>query len=213
MAVKWELTQQRSWRLRKRHLIITLNASRLIREMSANPVELNTKRLYRSWGKDKESRCLVPLSPQNVKLGTLTSKSWSDGKEMYKKASLWTGSLFGERGKNISSLTFSLQSLSSLLGILLGNQNKQLAGNWVTVYPRMITTPRITAFPWLACVADEGRNFKDARARGEKRRGSVVYHLPQIPGNSAWDVNGKGFFGSSHWKIPGTFWKGRALSI
>ena len=32
----------------------------------------------------------------------------------------------------------------------------------------------------------------------------VVYHLPQIPGNSAWDVNGKRFFGSSHWKIPGT---------
>ena len=33
----------------------------------------------------------------------------------------------------------------------------------------------------------------------------VVYHLPQIPGlNSCWDVNGKRFFGSSHWKIPGT---------
>ena len=32
----------------------------------------------------------------------------------------------------------------------------------------------------------------------------VVYHLPQIPGNPAWDVNGKQFFGSSHWKIPGT---------
>ena len=32
----------------------------------------------------------------------------------------------------------------------------------------------------------------------------VVYHLPRIPGNSGWDVNGKRFFGSSHWKIPGT---------
>ena len=32
----------------------------------------------------------------------------------------------------------------------------------------------------------------------------VVYHLPQIPGNSCWDVNGKSFFGSSHWKIPWT---------
>ena len=30
----------------------------------------------------------------------------------------------------------------------------------------------------------------------------VVYHLQQIPGNSGWDVNGKRFFGSSHWKIP-----------
>ena len=32
----------------------------------------------------------------------------------------------------------------------------------------------------------------------------VVYQLPQILGNSGWDVNGKRFFGSSHWKIPGT---------
>ena len=33
---------------------------------------------------------------------------------------------------------------------------------------------------------------------------SVVYHLPQISGNSFWDVNGKHFVGSSHWKISGT---------
>ena len=32
----------------------------------------------------------------------------------------------------------------------------------------------------------------------------VVYHLPQIPGNSGWNVNGKRLFSSSHWKIPGT---------
>ena len=32
----------------------------------------------------------------------------------------------------------------------------------------------------------------------------VVYNLPQIPGNSGWDVNGKPFFDSSHWKIPET---------
>ena len=32
----------------------------------------------------------------------------------------------------------------------------------------------------------------------------VVYHLPQIPRNFGWDVNGKRFFGSSHWEIPGT---------
>ena len=30
------------------------------------------------------------------------------------------------------------------------------------------------------------------------------HHLPQIPGNSGWDVNGKRFFGSSRGKIPGT---------
>ena len=33
---------------------------------------------------------------------------------------------------------------------------------------------------------------------------TVVYHLPPIPGNSCWDVNGKRFYGSSQWKIPGT---------
>ena len=32
----------------------------------------------------------------------------------------------------------------------------------------------------------------------------IVYRLSQIPENSGWDVNGKSFFGSSHWKIPGT---------
>ena len=32
----------------------------------------------------------------------------------------------------------------------------------------------------------------------------VVCLLPQIPGNSCWDVNGKRFCGSSHWKITGT---------
>ena len=35
----------------------------------------------------------------------------------------------------------------------------------------------------------------------------VIYDLPQIPGNSCWDVNGKRFFGSSHWKIPRDKWK------
>lgn len=35
-------------------------------------------------------------------------------------------------------------------------------------------------------------------------KGHVVYHLQQLPGNSSWDVNGKRFFGSSQWKIPGT---------
>ena len=38
----------------------------------------------------------------------------------------------------------------------------------------------------------------------ERLETMVVYHLPQIPGNSGWDVNSKVFFGSSHRKIPGT---------
>ena len=32
----------------------------------------------------------------------------------------------------------------------------------------------------------------------------VIYHLSPISGSSCWDVNGKRFCGSSHWKIPGT---------
>ena len=38
-------------------------------------------------------------------------------------------------------------------------------------------------------------------ATGTKK---VVYHLPKIPRNSGWGVNGTGSFGSFHWKIPGT---------
>ena len=174
------LKQQLRWRLRKRHLIITLNASRLIREMLANLVELNTKRLYRSSGKEKESRCLVPLPPKNVKLRTFTSKSWSDGKEMYKKASLWAGSLFGESGKNISSLTFSLQSSSSLLGILLGNQ-QTVSRKWSHCIPSNDNHPSNNRFPSVSLRNRRREKFSDARAQGEKRRGSVVYHFPQIP--------------------------------
>ena len=183
------LKQQLRWRLRKRHLIITLNASRLIREMLANLVELNTKRLYRSSGKEKESCCLVPLPTRNVKLGTFTSKSWGDGKGMFKKASLWTGSLFGERVKKYFFFDVFVAVAVVVAGTYIGKP-KQTIRNWVTVYPRMITTPRITASPRLACVAGEGRNlpinlevltrfwptgsFKDARARGVKRRGCLL---------------------------------------
>ena len=38
-----------------------------------------------------------------------------------------------------------------------------------------------------------------------QREREVVDHLPQIPGNSCWDVNSKRFFWFvRHWKIPGT---------
>ena len=74
---------------------------------SGERLELNSKRLYRSLEKEEESRYLVFTSSnlvlrshsvlpwkiwvrdarplQNVKLGIFTSKSSSDGKEMYKK--------------------------------------------------------------------------------------------------------------------------------
>ena len=72
----------------------------------------------------------------------------------------------------------------------------------------------------LACVSSETYNLQRVQSSflGHKRSSlcqvflaetvetgtKVVYHLPQIPENSGWDVNGKSFFGSSHWKIPGT---------
>ena len=45
---------------------------------------------------------------------------------------------------------------------------------------------------------------RSEKEESETKETAVVYHLPQIPGNSRWDVNGEQFFGSSHWKIPGT---------
>ena len=46
---------------RKRHLNseVALIPSRSVRQMLAKCLELNSKRLYRSSGKEKESRCLV----------------------------------------------------------------------------------------------------------------------------------------------------------
>ena len=48
------------------------------------------------------------------------------------------------------------------------------------------------------------RENKFSRLHVNFRVTKVVYHLPQIPRNFGWDVNGKRFFGSSHWEIPGT---------
>ena len=45
---------------------------------------------------------------------------------------------------------------------------------------------------------------RSEKEESETKETAVVYHLPQIPGNSGWDVNGEQFFGSSHWKIPWT---------
>ena len=47
----------------------------------------------------------------------------------------------------------------------------------------------------------EGQKVTDGSLKSEMQ---LVHLLPQIPWNSSWDVNGKRFFGSSHWKIPGT---------
>ena len=47
-------------------------------------------------------------------------------------------------------------------------------------------------------------NFSNGSSLRSRDLTTVVYHLTQIPGNSCWDVNGKRFYGSSLWKIPGT---------
>ena len=44
-------------------------------------LELNSKRLSQSSGKEKESHCLVFVHPQNMKLGIFRSLLCSDGKE------------------------------------------------------------------------------------------------------------------------------------
>ena len=49
-------------------------------------LELNSKRLYASAGKEKKVVALCSRPLQNVKIGISTSKSYGDGKEMYKKA-------------------------------------------------------------------------------------------------------------------------------
>ena len=66
MLVVREFKQQQRWRLRKRHfksevaLLQTLSPPRSIRQMLAIFfLELNSKRLYPSSGKDEESRCLL----------------------------------------------------------------------------------------------------------------------------------------------------------
>ena len=56
---------------RKRHLNseVALIPSRSVRQMLAKCPELNSKRLYRSSGKEKESRCLVFMSSTKRGIG------------------------------------------------------------------------------------------------------------------------------------------------
>ena len=65
--------------LRSRRLI----PSRIIRQMLAIFLDLNSKRLYQSSRKEKES-CVSCSRPRE--LGIFTSYSCGDGKEMYKTA-------------------------------------------------------------------------------------------------------------------------------
>ena len=66
-----------------------------------------------------------------------------------------------------------------------------------TDFARAFTQKLSSGFSWTLLI-------KKVLTYGSMSEILVVYHLPQIPRNSAWDVNGKRFFGSSHWKIPGT---------
>ena len=51
-------------------------------------LELNSKGLYQSSGKEKKVVVLCSLSRKNVNSGTFTLYSGNDGKEMYKKSVL-----------------------------------------------------------------------------------------------------------------------------
>ena len=90
-----ELMQQRRRRLRRRHLksefTLPQSLSRLFHLVQCVEccnffLELNPSRLSRSAGNENKVVVLCSSPPQNMKLGIFTSKSCSDGKEMYKKA-------------------------------------------------------------------------------------------------------------------------------
>ena len=91
-----ELEQQRRRRQRKRHLkskvALLRTLSRLFHFFQFVKCWqfflrlTNSKRLYRSLSKKKKAVVLCSRPPQNVELGTFTSQSCCDGKEMYKKA-------------------------------------------------------------------------------------------------------------------------------
>ena len=68
----------------------------------------------------------------------------------------------------------------------------QLGNNAPCRYPPKFCVTNVFDFSWDDCNTQE------------RLETMVVYHLPRIPGNSGWDVNSKVFWGSSHWKIPGT---------
>ena len=88
-----ELKQQRRRRLLKRHLkskfakIQTLSRLFHLVEFKIWHIfqDLNSYRLFKIQEKKKKVVLLCSRSPTNVKLGTFTSLSCSDGKEMYKK--------------------------------------------------------------------------------------------------------------------------------
>ena len=118
-----ELKQQRQRRLQKRHLKSELaplqTLSRLFHLVYFVKcwqmfLELNSKGLYQSSGKEKKVVVLCSRPRQNVNSGTFTLQSGNDSKEMYKKA--WcTCKLVVLLIKPIAFLPFSLPSASSLL--------------------------------------------------------------------------------------------------
>ena len=90
-----ELQQQRRRWLRKRHLksefALLQTLSRLFHLVYFVKcwqmfLELNSKGLYQSSGKEKKVVVLCSRPRQNVNSGTFTLQSGNDGKEMYKKS-------------------------------------------------------------------------------------------------------------------------------
>ena len=105
---------------------IALSLSRLIRQTSPFFLQLNSKRLYQSLGKEKQGRCLVFTSSTKREIWHFHDVySGSDGKETYKRARCTSKFFFA----NLNLLLFSrsrwrrrCRCLSSLLSFPDANQ-------------------------------------------------------------------------------------------
>ena len=94
---------------------IALSLSRLIRQTSPFFLQLNSKRLYQSSGKEKQGRCLVFTSSTKREIWHFHDVSLGrDGKETYKRARC-TSKFFFCQSKSIALFPFSLASPLSLL--------------------------------------------------------------------------------------------------
>ena len=78
-----------------------------------------------------------------------------------------------------------------------------------SLVPMLTNSCIVRSVPFFENQADRSNHrfppacFYLAILRMLKIENMVVYHLPQIPGNSFRDLNGKRFCGSSRWKITG----------
>ena len=104
-------------------------------------LDLNSKRLIEGTENEREVVVLCSRPPQNVKLGSFTSKSCNDGKEMYKKA--WCTCkiivLTIETFCFFAVLVTSPSSLSSLvLASTTATAGKTSLLKWISVFSNFV---------------------------------------------------------------------------